>query len=218
MKLATHISMLLFLFFPFLAATGQNSFIATSQATYSSIDYFESVDTILYIPVCGADGKTYLNEIEARLAGVTTWAKCKCDSYKEVKIEKADMAWIERIVVNDMESTEQIFGQAYEDHSNIIFELWKADQNSLSLAGANGSGDCQMEWSVWIDFNENHLFESGEQVFEGSAAQEEVILNLPKHIQQEFITRMRVVWTQKGNHGSAKIAIGEVKDYAVYIR
>ncbi len=218
MKLASYLYTFFFLSSHLIAVTGQNSFIATSQAKYSSISYFESVDTILYKPVCGADGKTYLNEVEARLAGITKWVDCKCDSYKEVKIEKADMAWIERIVVNDMESTEQIFGQAYEDHSNIIFELWKANQNYLSLAGVNGSEDCQMEWGIWVDFNENHLFESEEQVFVGSAAQEEIILNLPKDIPQEFITRMRVVWTKKGNHESEKVAIGEVKDYAVYIR
>lgn len=218
MKLASYFSTIFCLFFHLLVATGQNSFVATSPAKYASIDYFESVDTILYMPVCGADGKTYLNETEARLAGITKWANCKCSSYKEVEIEKVDMAWIERIVINDMESTEQVFGQAYEDHSNIIFELQKTDQNYLSLVGVNGSEDCQMEWSIWIDFNENHLFEPGEQVFEGSANQEEIILNLPKHIEQEFITRMRVIWAQGSNHILGKVAIGEVKDYAVYIR
>lgn len=218
MKPASYLTTLLFLSLHLLTATAQNNFIASSQSKSSSMDYFDAVDTILYKPVCGVDGKTYLNEAEALLMGVTKWANCKCESYKEVKIEKADMAWIERIEVNDMESTEQIYGQAYEDHSNIIFELWKADQNYLSLAGVNASENCQMKWSIWIDFNENHLFESGEQVFEGSAAQEEIILNLPENIQQEMITRMRVIWTQSDNHQAGKATIGEVKDYAVYIR
>lgn len=219
MKLSTlALSSALFLL-SHLTLLGQNSFTAYQGGAISSNDYFESTDTMVYQPVCGADGKSYINTDEAMAAGLTEWTVGDCCSYEKITVENSEMAWIEYIVINDVELELPDKAMGYQDQTHQFFDLSTSQQNFLSLGGQSTSAGCDMKWSIWIDFNENHLFEASELVYEGTQTQEDIQLQLPVEIKEELVTRMRVMWTT-GDKGQKRgeLAIGEVADYSVFFQ
>lgn len=219
MKPSTFYFCLVLLFCNSISTMGQNSFVATHPQTVSHKNYFESTDTIVYSPVCGIDGKSYLNADEAAARGIAEWVPGNCCSYQAVTVEEAGTAWIERIVINDVEVEKQLGKTGYQNQTHQFFDLYTAQQNRLSLDGQSASDACPMTWSIWIDFNENHQFERAELLFAGPQMQEEITVGLPVSLKGELVTRMRVMWAPVDQQiKEGKLVLGEVIDFSVYIQ
>lgn len=212
MKLSTFLLSLVLFCSCHNAMLGQNSFIA-------GYHYFESTDTILYQPVCGIDGKSYINAEEAEAAGLSEWTLGDCCSYEKIIVEDAEMAWIEQIIINDVELELTEWAVGHQDQTHQFFDLYRSQVNFISLGGESTNETCGMKWTIWIDFNENRLFEASELVYEGTQSREDIQLKLTTQVEGELVTRMRVRWTAE-NEGqkSGKMAIGEVADYTVFFQ
>lgn len=219
MKIQHLILSLIYVVSPSLNLSAQTGWTVAQFGSANSSGYFESTDTISYEPVLGADGKTYINAAEAQAAGMSNWTASEGSNYGKVLIAEPDITWIEYLELNGMHADQVNLTEGYQDQSNYIFDLFRNYENHLFLNAQQGQNTCEMSWTIWIDFNENHKFEMQEIVFVGAEAQQEIELRLPPDLQREFITRMRIAWapTEKAKQTDS-IAMGNVKDVSVYIQ
>ena len=199
--------------------SAQMEWTADRSRFSSTISYFDSVDTIYYEPVHGANGKTYLNAEEAVSDGATNWKRSGALGYEKVTVEQAEITWIEFLEINGMQAEDMSPEDGYQDQSNYIFDLFAAGSNYLFLNAKKMQETCEMNWKIWIDFNENHEFEAAELVHVGIGLQQEIRLQLPNFQPRELITRMRIAWApQAASFKARSLVMGSVKDVSVYLQ
>ncbi len=132
--------------------------------------------------------------------------------------------WIAGVQLNTLNNTS---GKGmYSDFTNLLTNLSTGASYSLTLTAGYSYTSFDEYFRVWIDFNQNELFESGEIVFEGvlSGIPDGTLsgvltgtVNVPSGA-QNGLTRMRVSM-QQGAYADpcGNFPIGEVEDYSIFI-
>jgi len=181
--------------------------------------YFAQKDSLFYKPVCGSDGKTYVNAEAARFAGLTHWTPGHCFNYGEVQSLDPQSCRIERVTWNGMSFETPQPSEGYTNHTNVVFELFNGGLNLLTLEGNPTDADQVLEWKVWIDFDKDGRFEDGEAILQDcGGAQVQTTLSLPKLHRLPLITRMRVLRGIVFHYDEPQtLEVGEVEDYTVMI-
>lgn len=219
MKPYTFLFYFICLIFVTTTSAAQNSFYTLHTLPQATAIPFESLDTIHYAPVCGDNGKTYINTTLATADGIDSWTTGRCDAYIQPVALDASQLWISSVGVNDWVESSSFENKGYVDNTNIIFEIAAGHENRVDLQSELLNGDCLLQWTIWIDFNENHQFESDEQVFQSKEGIVNGSLQLPTGIQTEIITRMRISLRPVADADTLinELTTGEIEDYSIYI-
>ncbi|RMG76289.1 MAG: hypothetical protein D6714_21580 [Bacteroidetes bacterium] len=185
------------------------------------LDWFLTHDTIEVSPVCGIDGKTYINADEARYYGVTTWSEGRCPGYQPVICVRPERYQLMRFELNDLVQHSEYNPEGYANFSNVIFEVYKTQNNRLTFKPNTYQSSEDLVLKIWIDFNENNRFDPDELVLRHPVSALESpppYLNIPAGAPDDLVTRMRVFFGPEGQWPeSGYIESGEVEDYTVVI-
>ncbi|MEZ5041040.1 MAG: Kazal-type serine protease inhibitor [Saprospiraceae bacterium] len=215
------LSIVFILFFSiFVSATtkAHQGFFFTQDSLQLSLPHLEVNDTIFYEPVCGSNGKTYINAEMAREAGIQDWQLGSCADYETMQSALPGALWISQVEVNELSHSSAFEQEGYANFTNVIFELFTKQENDISLSSELASVDCPVQWTIWIDFNENRQFEEAERVLQAVSQDTQMQFELPEGIAIDYITRMRICLTpMQATMDSGILEMGEVEDYAVYI-
>ena len=140
-------------------------------------------------------------------------------SYCASKGNRATYEWIDYVSFGGMTNTTAANG-GYGDFTSKIATVAKGSTNQLLISAGFSSSAYNEYWAVWIDFNHNGTFESGEKVTSGSSsssANRSANISIPSSAVTGQ-TRMRV--SMKYNSAPSPcetFADGEVEDYTVNI-
>jgi hypothetical protein len=204
-----------------------NSMSAKANFESSSIDtmrhettWFDKNDTIQFFPVCGTDGQTYLNPIEAQFFGVHSWTEGRCNTYKEILSIEPNAFWIQEITLNEVSNTSVSNPVGFSDYTNIVLEVYKNKENILFYKSNAISQKSESELSIWIDLNKNGIFEKSELLGKENILSNEgdISFLIPPSIKPFLMTRMRIVCnTTNANPIRSFIDKGEVEDYTIIV-
>lgn len=219
MKPYTFLFCFICLIFVTSTTAAQDSFYTLHTSPQVTAISFESLDTIHYVPVCGDNGKTYINTTLAKADGIDSWTAGACSAYVQPVALNPSQLWISSVGINDWVENSSFESNGYVDNTNIIFEIASGHENRVDLQSEWLNGECLLEWTIWIDFNENHQFESNEQVFQSTEGIANGSLQLPAGIKTEIITRMRIALRPVADSGTLvnEVTTGEIEDYSIYI-
>jgi len=185
------------------------------------ITWFDKNDTIQFLPVCGTDGQTYLNPLEAQSFGVKSWTEGSCRiSYKEVLSIKPKAFWIEKITLNEVSNVSASNPIGFSDYTNIVLEVFKNKENKFFYKSNAISQKTESEISIWIDFNKNGIFEKSELLGKERVLSKEggISFLIPSSIQPFLMTRMRVVCSSTNDYLIGDfIDKGELEDYTIIV-
>lgn len=212
------------IFFGFIYPDFSNAetlyFFPPSDSTKKEkVNWFEHQDTILLKPVCGSDGKTYINEEEANYYGVSEWTLGRCNSYNEIVAKTPNEAWITEVFLNDFAEKSSFEESGYSDFSNVIFEMYPSQKNILKYK-TSGKNASKLKLKVWIDFDKDFEFEEEELIANGenTASEGAIEFEIPDYLEVDFITKMRVfLGDEQSRPGLGFINIGEVEDYTIMV-
>ncbi|MET1257006.1 PKD domain-containing protein [Aliikangiella maris] len=124
--------------------------------------------------------------------------------------------WISKVVIGAFENTSGASASGYEDFSSKTVAL-KVGDNVASLTSDGGYSE---NWTAWIDFDGNGLFDSSEKVLQNLSGLGEVSGNISVPASANGITtRMRISMTYQTQASSACGNLGdsETEDYTVVI-
>ncbi len=182
--------------------------------------WFDKNDTIQFFPVCGDDGRAYLNPLEAKSYGVNSWTEGLCNEYKEVLSFEPEAFWIEEILLNGVSNTSTSNPVGFSDYTNIVLEVYKDKENKFSYKSNAFNKNEDSQISIWIDFNKNGSFEETELLEKDRILTNEgdISFQIPSSIDTNLMTRMRIVCsTVRNDVIDSFIAKGEVEDYTVIV-
>jgi len=127
--------------------------------------------------------------------------------------------WIDLVELNEMSNTTGNNG-GYADFTNLTATVTRGASTTIYIScGFSGSSYTEY-WHVWIDWNQNGTFESGERMVNGSSSSAERLsatFTVPSDAQLGS-TRMRI--TMKYNAAATaceSFSYGEVEDYTVNV-
>lgn len=177
-------------------------------------EYLYAVQTI-----CGEN-----NESNYTLAGVFTTT---CNGYCVAGADDSSKEWIEQITIG---TANNISGNnnGYESYLNFPFITFdQGNSYDVYLLAGRTRRNVKFFWDIWIDFNQNQIFENTELVFsDGDPLFGFIYTNSPDasgtvHIPANApsgSTRMRVA-LRHGAHASScgSFPNGEVEDYSIQI-
>ena len=183
------------------------------------LDWFNQTDTILLRPVCGVNGKTYLNEQEALFNGINEWTKGRCRDYQKVSVEDPRKIWLTEISLNELTQQSDYEQSGHTNFTNVIFEVYHIQKNSFQYR-TNEKISRGQQVMVWIDFNSNFQFESEELVIheKGLTRSDSIEFTIPDHLESDFITQMRVFYgSEEEEPSNGFLSTGEIEDYTVMV-
>ena len=131
----------------------------------------------------------------------------------------ANFEWIDYVALGDMTNTTGSDG-GYGDYTSVIANVNKGANRVYISAGFSGQSYTEF-WKVWIDYDQDGVFESSEEVANGSS-------NSANNLYADFTipasaltgqTRMRVSMKYNSAQTACEdgFAYGEVEDYTVNI-
>ncbi len=143
---------------------------------------------------------------------VTTYAQAYCS----VKSTNSSYEWIKGV---------NLAGNAFPSGNNNGYGNFTAQSirlvlgaNSLSLTPGFSSSSYTENWSAWVDFNQNTIFEAGEAVFSGASSGALTGSIVVPATALNGSTRMRVMMQYGGTlQPCVSPYYGEVEDYTVII-
>lgn len=150
---------------------------------------------------------------------VKTLSEDKPLSYCNFKGRDASYEWIEYIGLNNMENKSGS-DKGYGDYTSKVANV-PYGSNTMYLGAGYDGGVYTENWYVWIDYNQNGVFETSEKVKSGSSKSRDyykvsfVVPNTAK----KGKTRMRVAMSYRSLRGEpcGSFTYGEVEDYTVNI-
>lgn len=132
--------------------------------------------------------------------------------YSKVSALNPESAWIKSIRIESKTFDSEYAHDGYSDFSNITF--YGSLSKGFWFAGKAGNGTkIDDRWTVWIDFNKNGKFEDSEIQLEATQTEFSRKIRLPKTVEKDFTTRMRIFYGSKTDGKSA----GEFEDYTLKI-
>ena len=221
LKVRLHFSLVLigiFLLNTISAKTPLESFSIDTMRQATA--WFDKNDTIQFFPICGTDGRSYLNPAEAQSFGVNSWTEGPCNAYEDVLSIEPDAFWIEEINLNGVSKVSESNPIGFSDYTNIVLEVYKNMENKFLYKSNAISKKADGELSVWIDFNRNGTFEETELLGKEKIMNSEgnISFLIPTSIEPFLMTRMRVVCSSVSEYIVGDfIDKGEVEDYTIIV-
>ncbi len=136
--------------------------------------------------------------------------------------------WVSSVVANGTENTSG--KKPYSDFTNTFFNFTQDNNNSITLTATYSYVTADAYWRVWIDYNQNDIFESDEIFFEqmvpapesGSGVTSTATgtgLSIPNGpLSGDGVAKMRVILSRDGfAEACGNVAFGEVEDYSAVI-
>ena len=132
--------------------------------------------------------------------------------------------WIKRVQMGDIDNTS--FRKPYSDFSYLSTDVEKGQDYTITLTGGFEYYTYDEYWQVWIDFNQNEIFESWESVLQVKMtappnATPEKSVTATIHIPQDALsgsTLMRISMSRDHYYDPCDtLAHGEYEDYRVHI-
>ncbi len=136
--------------------------------------------------------------------------------------------WVSSVAANGTENTSG--KKSYSDFTNTFFTLTKDNNNSITLTATYSYVTYDAYWRVWIDYNQNDIYEADEIFFEqmvpapesGSGVMSTATgtgLSIPDvPLSGDGVAKMRVILSRDGfAEPCGNIAFGEVEDYSALI-
>lgn len=117
--------------------------------------------------------------------------------------------------LNEINNTSGCIGNGYSDYTNLIATVIVDETQTITI---NSGSDEYL--TVWIDLNDNFVFESSEEVVTNEIINNSgsVTFKLPKLANLGFhLLRVRVNWTSNSNDPCAIYDYGEIEDYKVEV-
>lgn len=126
--------------------------------------------------------------------------------------------WIDRVQLGGTSNQSGSDG-GYGDYTEFATFLSKGYNHSLFLDPGYAPGHTfNVYWRVWIDYNQNNVFEEGEMIFTAREYQPlEVKFTIPTSA-KDGLTRLRIAMNFADDEDPcATLAFGEVEDYLISI-
>ena len=136
--------------------------------------------------------------------------------------------WVSSVEVNGTENTSD--KKSYSDFTNNFFNFTQDNNNSITLTATYSYVTADAYWRVWIDYNQNDIYEADEIFFEqmvpAPASSSGVTstatgtgLSIPNGpLSGDGVAKMRVILSRDGfAEACGNIAFGEVEDYSALI-
>jgi chitodextrinase len=137
--------------------------------------------------------------------------------YCASKGSNATYEWIAGVTVGAFTKTSG--GAGYTDFTSNHINLTSGQSYALTLTPGFSGSTYQEYWKIWIDYNQNGVFDTDELAFDaGSLSSSAVSGNLSLPISAIGTTRMRVSMKYNGAQTACEtFSYGEVEDYTVVI-
>ena len=136
--------------------------------------------------------------------------------------------WISSVAANGTENTSG--KTAYSDFTNQLISFTKDNNNSITLTATYSYVTADAYWRVWIDYNQNDIFEANEIFFEQMVPAPEsgsgvtgtasgTGLSIPDvPLFGDGVAKMRVILSRDGfAEACGNVSFGEVEDYSALI-
>ena len=139
-------------------------------------------------------------------------------SYCEARGENTFYEWIDYVELNELVN-ESGRDEGYGDYTNLNATVER--NSSPTIRVSKGSNfNYTVEWSIYIDFNQNNIFEEAERLTDGSSDSNNILegtFDVPANAKLGS-TRMRIVMRDDGGSDPCgSFEFGEVEDYTVQI-
>ncbi len=140
-------------------------------------------------------------------------------TYCDSESNSAQAEWIDNIELGGISNATGA-GSGYSDFTSQVGILARGSSNTMIVSAAFSGRAYTEFWSVWIDFNRNGTFESGERVVNGSSSSANNLsttVNVPSNAALGQ-TRMRVSMKYNASPEACEtFDFGEVEDYTINI-
>lgn len=138
--------------------------------------------------------------------------------YCEARGESVFYEWIDYVELNDLVN-ESGRDSGYGDYTNLTATLERGTSPTIRISkGSNFA--YTLTWSIYIDFNQDNIFDEAERVVTGSSESNRILaadFNVPSTANLGN-TRMRIVMRDDGvSAPCGNFEFGEVEDYSVRI-
>ncbi len=158
------------------------------------------------------------NESEAsNVINVTTLANQLV--YCESKGTNSSYEWIDAVSLGGMANTSASNG-GYADFTSKVATLGQGSSNEITLSAGFKNTAYTEHWAVWIDFNQNGIFDTSEKVVKGSSSSDKYLTSTFEVPASALLgqTRMRVSMKYNSSQTACEtFKDGEVEDYTVNI-
>ncbi|CAM1345760.1 GEVED domain-containing protein [Tenacibaculum crassostreae] len=162
------------------------------------------------------------NESAASTVNVTTQDNTPTPvNYCTSKGNRNSYEWIDKVVIGGISNVTGAGATGYSDFTSQVGTLVRGTTNSITLSAGFRSSSYTEFWGVWIDFNQNGVFEDSERVTSGSSSSSGDIVDSTVIVPSNAVlgnTRMRVSMKYNSNQTACEtFADGEVEDYTINI-
>ncbi|CAM1354464.1 endonuclease [Tenacibaculum insulae] len=199
----------------------------TGYEIYKGITKIATVTTTNYTVTNLTASTTYTFSVKAKDAAnnvsnasnsTTVTTKANIVTYCTAKGNNASYEFIDYVAIGGIANT-STFNNGYADFTSLTANLTYGNNTIIISAGFSGSSYTEF-WKVWIDFNQNGIFESNEEVVSGSSSSS-ANLSANFSVPTEALngkTRMRVAMKWDAAPTACEtFSYGEVEDYSVNI-
>ncbi|MCG8237524.1 GEVED domain-containing protein [Tenacibaculum finnmarkense] len=139
--------------------------------------------------------------------------------YCESKGTNSSYEWIDAVSLGGMTNTSASNG-GYADFTSKTATLGQGSSNEITVSAGFKSTAYTEHWAVWIDFNQNGIFDTSEKVVTGASSSKDYLtstFNVPASALLGQ-TRMRVSMKYNASQTACEtFKDGEVEDYTVNI-
>lgn len=142
-------------------------------------------------------------------------------SYCEANGNNSNFEWIERVTVHGVLDNQSGSNDGYGDHTSNVYPIEANQLYDISLLPGYANNPYDEYWSVWIDFNQDGLFDNLTELVFDSGAAEQGLVEGNFYIPGDAFdgeTRMRVAMRYKFTADPCgTFNYGEVEDYTLEI-
>ncbi|CAM1342178.1 S8 family serine peptidase [Tenacibaculum amylolyticum] len=134
--------------------------------------------------------------------------------------QRTQFEWIDKVVIGGINNVTGA-GSGYSDFTSQVGTLARGTTNSIIISAGFASTAYTEFWGVWIDFNQNGVFEDSERVTSGSSSSAGDLTDDTVIVPADAVlgnTRMRVSMKYNANQTACEtFDDGEVEDYTINI-
>ncbi|MFL0076450.1 M43 family zinc metalloprotease [Tenacibaculum maritimum] len=189
-----------------ITTIGANSTTYTDSSLTANTTYSYRIQSF-----SGNAHSTYSN-----IAEVTTADHTQTDNYCAINGNN-DYEYIQAISINSFINSSGADTNGYGNYTSKIIDLPPSANVNVSLTPGFLSNTYSEHWAIYIDYNQNNLFETDERVLDGISGNTTVSGSFLVSEQAVGITRMRIIMKYDSTpiDGCLPIGDGEAEDYTV---